>query len=121
MSFTDLSDKTFTYLKNYHAEMLRNQVPHDPDYARSKKPHTPDLSFPKPTITNYSHELYPQPDNPPQGWGISFFAQLHPGPRGRPGGTIMWNGVSNVYWWADFETGICGMFGAQLFPFGGML
>ena len=98
--------------------MLKNQVPHDPDYARDQG--TPTLKFPMPSMTNHYDELYPQENNPPQGWGLSFFSQLHPGPRGRPAGSIYWTGVSNVIWWADFENGIGGMFAAQILPFDGL-
>lgn len=93
--------------------MLTNQIPQFPDFARNKVPP------PKPGMANFDPELYPQANDPPQGWGLSFFLQLHAEPVGRAAGSIFWTGVSNVIWWADFENGICGMFAGQILPFHG--
>jgi hypothetical protein len=68
---------------------------------------------------NDDSELYPQPGNPPQGWGLSFFSLLQPDPTGRAAGTAWWSGLANLIWWADVETGIGGMLATQILPYGG--
>lgn len=95
------------------AEMFKNQIPQWPDFARNQ-------AYPsKPEMVKYDSETYPQPGDPAQGWGLSFFSLLHPGPTGRAAGTVWWSGVANLIWWADIENGIGGMIAAQILPFGG--
>jgi hypothetical protein len=95
-------------------EMLKNQIPQFPDFARNLPVAC------KPSIVNPVSELYPQPYDQAQGWGLSFFRLLHPKPAGRSSRTIWWSGVANLIWWADLENGIGGMFASQILPFGGM-
>ncbi len=94
--------------------MLRNQIPDKPNFARNLPPAS------KPSFTNSSPEIYPQPNNEPQGWGLSFFKLLSQGPTGRSAGSIWWSGLANLVWWADVEKGIGGVFASQILPFGGM-
>ncbi|KAJ3460392.1 hypothetical protein MRS44_011259 [Fusarium solani] len=94
-------------------EMFSNQIPQFPDFARNQEPVC------KPSLMNDDSELYPQPGNPPQGWGLSFFSLLQPDPTGRAAGTAWWSGLANLIWWADVETGIGGMLATQILPYGG--
>ncbi|OHE93857.1 beta-lactamase [Colletotrichum orchidophilum] len=34
----------------------------------------------------------------------------------RRNGTLMWSGASNVFWWIDRQTGLCGFFATQMLP-----
>lgn len=70
-------------------------------------------------MTNSVPELYPQPDDPPQGWSAAGFLSLHEGPTGRGPGTAHWGGMPNVYWWCDRERGVAGMVATQIVPFVG--
>lgn len=96
--------------------MLKNQITEFPDFARDAGPPA------KSSMTNHQLETYPQSfgvdSRPPQGWGLSFFKYLSPGPTGRAAGTIAWSGVANLQWWADVENGIGGMVACQVLPFG---
>lgn len=93
------------------AEMLKNQIPQFPDFGRNG-------GLPaKPSMTNPEPELYAQINDPPQGWGLSFFLQLHPEPPTRAAGSVFWTGVANLIWWADFENGIGGIFASQILPY----
>ncbi|KFX98669.1 hypothetical protein O988_04253 [Pseudogymnoascus sp. VKM F-3808] len=76
-------------------EMFTNQVPQFPDFARNL-----------------------EPTSPPQGWGLSFFTLLHPGPTGRSANAVFWTGLANLVWWADVENGIGGIMASQILPFG---
>jgi CubicO group peptidase (beta-lactamase class C family) len=100
---------TFVFVK----EMLRNQIPQLPEFGRNLAPAC------KPAFVSASSEIYPQPHHQPQGWGLSFFKLLSPGPAGRPAGSIWWTGLANLFWWADVEQGIGGMLASQILPFGG--
>lgn len=94
-------------------EMLKNQLPDLPDFARNLSPPA------KPYYVNGAPEMYPQQGNPPQGWGLSFFKLLEAGPTGRSTGSVFWSGLFNLIWWVDFERGIAGMIASQILPFGG--
>ncbi|OAQ97040.1 hypothetical protein LLEC1_05878 [Akanthomyces lecanii] len=93
-------------------EMLRNQIPEHPNFARSLPPAA------KPSFVNSAPEIYPQPESEPQGWGLSFFKLLSGGPTGRSAGSVWWSGLANLVWWADVENGIGGLFASQILPFG---
>ncbi|KAI1809682.1 beta-lactamase/transpeptidase-like protein [Poronia punctata] len=90
-------------------EMFRNQIPDQPDFGRQGIPAA------KPYYTNPIPELYPVPDRPPQGWGLSFM--LTGGPTGRSDGTAWWAGLPNLYWWCDRAKGVAGIVCTQLLPF----
>ena len=73
---------------------------------------------PKLDLSNPLPELYPQPHDQPQGWGLTFFLHVHAGPTGRSGTTGWWAGLSNLFWWCDREKGLGGMIASQILPFG---
>ncbi|KAL1305771.1 hypothetical protein AAFC00_003940 [Neodothiora populina] len=93
-------------------QMLENQIPHQPNFARDLAPSA------KPDIVSDDDETFSQPGDPPQGWGISFFKLLADGPHGWRKGTVWWSGVANLVWWIDMESGIAGMVAGQILPFG---
>lgn len=57
--------------------MFTNQIPDQPDFARSGVPPA------NPFLANASEEMYPQSGRPPQGWGLSWFLTLKEGDTGR--------------------------------------
>jgi len=93
-------------------EMFTNQIPQFPDYARTAIPAA------KPSQTNPIGELYPQPGNPAQGWGLTFMMTIEAGETGRGKNTGWWAGIVNLFWWADREKGVAGMIAGQILPFG---
>ncbi|KNG46742.1 beta-lactamase transpeptidase-like protein [Stemphylium lycopersici] len=104
-----------------HAQILKpatvdllceNQIPDQPNFARGGPPPA------NPLIANRSAEMYPQPGNPPQGWGFGGFITFEPGLSGRGRNTVWWSGLSNCFWWVDRERGAAGMLAAQVLPYG---
>ncbi len=93
--------------------MFTNQIPQFPNFARDGKPK------PKPSYANYSKEMYPQPHDQAQGWGLSFFYLIHPSSTGRSAGSAWWAGLPNLVWWVDRERGIGGLISTQILPFAG--
>jgi len=85
------------------------QSHHDrPDFARN---------LPAPAIlelANHAPEFYPQPGNPPQGWGFGGFLTIEPGLSGRGANTLWWMGLPNCFWWIDRVKGVAGILGAQV-------
>ncbi|KAL8854313.1 MAG: hypothetical protein Q9221_000799 [Calogaya cf. arnoldii] len=92
-------------------EMFTNQIPELPDFGRRGIPAA------KPDLTNPIPDMYPQPPEQPQGWGLTFMMTIHPGPTGRGANTAWWAGLANLYWWCDREKGIAGMCASQILPF----
>ncbi|KAI4256713.1 MAG: hypothetical protein L6R42_006052 [Xanthoria sp. 1 TBL-2021] len=94
-------------------EIFTNQIPQFPDFGRRGIPAA------KPDLTNPIPDMYPQPPEQPQGWGLTFMMTIHPGATGRGANTAWWAGLANLYWWCDREKGIAGMCASQLLPFAG--
>ena len=94
-------------------EMFTNQIKEMPDFGRQG------MISPKPLLSNDFPELYPQPPEQAQGWGLTFFLHVHPGPTGRSGSTGWWTGLPNLFWWTDRENGLGGIIASQIVPFGG--
>lgn len=92
--------------------VFTNQIPQWPDFARQGIYPT------EPTIANALPEIFQQPENPPQGWGLSLFLNTVPTPWGRGAYSGFWCGIANLYYWIDPETGIAGFVANQLYPFG---
>lgn len=91
--------------------MFTNQIPEFPDFART--PIVP----PKPEYSNVLPELYPEPHDIPQGWGLTFFLHLRDGAV-HSRGTGWWAGLPNLFWWADRNRGVGGIIASQILPFG---
>ena len=96
-------------------EMFTNQVPEFPNFGRQGIPAA------KPDFTNPLPDLYPQPAEQEQGWGLSFMLTIHPGQTGRGANTGWWAGLANLFWWCDREKGIAGILATQILPFASKL
>jgi CubicO group peptidase (beta-lactamase class C family) len=99
-------------------EMFTNQIPDFPQFARQYKPSTKSDSANATSISN----MYPEPNDPPQGWGLTFMLtsmeRSDPTSVGRGRNTAHWAGIANLFWWADREKDIGGMITSQVLPFG---
>ncbi|KAK4944445.1 hypothetical protein LTR10_016119 [Elasticomyces elasticus] len=73
----------------------------------------------KPHLANALPELYPEPHDIPQGWGLTFFLHLKDSAV-HSEGTGWWAGLPNLFWYADRKRGIGGMIASQIIPFGDM-
>lgn len=93
-------------------EAFTNQIPQWPDFGRR-----PLESF-VPPLANTFRELSPQPDNSPQGWGLSWLLNTTELSTGRKPYSGYWCGLSNLYYWVDPESGIAAIVASQIFPFG---
>ncbi|KAF1957535.1 beta-lactamase/transpeptidase-like protein [Byssothecium circinans] len=51
-------------------------------------------------------------------WGLGGLLITGDAPDGKKKGTMCWGGLPNLTWWADRETGVCGLWAAQLLPTG---
>jgi len=92
-------------------EMFTNQIPSMPNFGREG------ISAAIPELTNPISELYPQPMDQAQGWGLTFMITIHPAATGRGKNTGWWAGLPNLFWWADRENGVGGMVASQILPF----
>lgn len=91
--------------------MFTNQIPEFPDFARQG------IDPPKREYSNPLPELYPEPHDIPQGWGLTFFLHLRDGAV-HSKGTGWWAGLPNLFWWADRTRGVGGIIASQIIPFG---
>lgn len=91
--------------------MFTNQIPEFPNFGRQP------INPPKPEYSNALPELYPEPHDIPQGWGLTFFLHVKPSAI-HSQGTGWWAGLANLFWWADREKGVGGMIATQILPFG---
>lgn len=82
-----------------------------PDFARNGPPPA------NLTLASHAPEMFPQPGNPPQGWGFGGFLAIEPSPSGRGKNSLWWMGLANCFWWVDRTKGIAGMVGAQVSGF----
>ena len=55
---------------------------------------------PKTHLSNVLPDLYPDPHDVPQGWGLTFFLHLRDSAV-HSEGTGWWAGLPNLFWWAD--------------------
>jgi hypothetical protein len=94
-------------------EMFTNQIPSMPNFGRQP------IAAAIPELTNPIGELYPQPHDQEQGWGLTFMLTIHEGATGRGRNTGWWAGLPNLFWWADRENGVGGIVASQVIPFGG--
>ncbi|KAL8690009.1 MAG: hypothetical protein Q9218_004442, partial [Villophora microphyllina] len=92
-------------------EIFKNQIPQFPNFGRQGIPAA------KPDLTNPIPDMYPQPPDQPQGWGLTFMLTLHEGATGRADNTAWWAGLPNLFWWCDREKGVAGLIATQILPF----
>ncbi|MCJ1231265.1 hypothetical protein MMC12_007942 [Toensbergia leucococca] len=93
------------------AQMFTNQISEFPDFGRQGVPAA------KPDLTNPIPDLYPQPRELAQGWGLTFMLTMHPLPTGRGANAAWWAGLPNLFWWCDRENGVAGIVASQILPF----
>ncbi|KIV77138.1 hypothetical protein PV11_08962 [Exophiala sideris] len=91
--------------------MFTNQIPDMPNFGRQA------IAPFKPHLANALPELYPEPHDIPQGWGLTFFLHLKDSAV-HSEGTGWWAGLPNLFWYADRKRGIGGMIASQIIPFG---
>jgi len=94
-------------------EMFTNQLRDFPNFGRKG------IESAKPTYTHDIPDLYHQPEEQPQGWGLTFMLTIHEGATGRGRNTAWWAGLPNLFWWCDREKGVAGMLATQILPFAG--
>lgn len=92
-------------------EMFTNQIKEFPDFGRKG------IKSAKPTLSNDIPDLYPQPADQSQGWGLTFMLTIHEAATGRGKNSAWWAGLPNLFWWADREKGIGGIVATQIVPF----
>ena len=73
---------------------MEPQIPDMPNFGRQA------INPPKPELSNALPELYPEPHDIPQGWGLTFFLHLRDSAV-HSEGTGWWAGLPNLFWWAD--------------------
>lgn len=61
---------------------------------------------------------FPLPPDNPHFWSLAFMINSKPLPTGRKGGSLMWAGLANSYYWIDPTSGIGGVYLSQILPFG---
>ncbi|OQV07654.1 hypothetical protein CLAIMM_12057 [Cladophialophora immunda] len=91
--------------------MFTNQIPDMPNFARQG------INSTKPWLVNPIPEIYPEPPDVPQGWGLTFFLHLKDGML-HSAGTGWWSGLPNLYWWVDRKRGLGGIVFSQIIPSG---
>ncbi|KIM95494.1 hypothetical protein OIDMADRAFT_34238 [Oidiodendron maius Zn] len=92
-------------------QMFTNQIPQWTNFGR-----TPIITG-RPEYANSVAELYPQPHDQPQGFGLTIFLTIKDRATGRGKNTGFWGGPPNLFWWVDRERGVSSIVGGQLVPF----
>ena len=93
--------------------MFTDQIPSHPIYRN-----TPCRSA-KPELAN-DCPVFPEAGNPSDGWGLSFALRHQDDPiTGRETGSASWEGLANLFWFADQKKGLAMIVGTQILPYGG--
>ncbi|KAB8262171.1 beta-lactamase/transpeptidase-like protein [Aspergillus pseudonomiae] len=92
-------------------EIFTDQIPQYPIY------HNYYCQSAKPTLAN-SCAIIPKPGNPTDGWGLTFMLSHEKSETGRAAGSASWEGLANLYWFADRVNGIAMIFATQILPYG---
>lgn len=92
--------------------MFRDQIPDLPRHANEYCPSA------KPLLANPT-PLVPVPDDLTEGWGLTFSLSHQPTSTGRPAGTASWEGLPNLFWFADRKNGVAAIIATQIMPYGG--
>ncbi|KAH8130094.1 beta-lactamase family protein [Trichoderma asperelloides] len=95
-------------------EMFRDQIPDKPRFSNQPVPVV------KPWLANPT-PLSPMPNDHTEGWGLSFSISHFAEPTGRAEGSASWEGLANLYWFADRKNNIGGIIASQILPFGDRL
>lgn len=91
--------------------MFRDQITDKPRYSNEPCP------VAKPWLANPT-PLEPMPDNHTEGWGLSFSISHFDAPSGRAAGSVNWEGLANLYWFADRKNDVGGIIASQIIPYG---
>ncbi|OJJ75774.1 hypothetical protein ASPBRDRAFT_191980 [Aspergillus brasiliensis CBS 101740] len=93
-------------------EMFTDQIPTMPRYCNEYTPSgKPELANPCPLIPSAEEDLT-------EGWGLSFSLSHTESPTGRAAGSGSWEGLANLFWFADRTNGIGGIIASQILPYG---
>jgi hypothetical protein len=93
-------------------DMFTDQIPDKPRYSSKYTPTA------KPLLANPC-PIFPVPDELTEGWGLSFSLSHKKSSTGRAAGSGSWEGLANLFWFADRENGLGGIIAAQILPYGG--
>ncbi|RSL91629.1 hypothetical protein CEP52_014207 [Fusarium oligoseptatum] len=94
--------------------MFTDQIADKPRYSNVCVPVAkPELANPTP--------LTPMPDDHTEGWGMSFSISHFASETGRAAGTASWEGLANLFWFADRKNNIGGIIASQIIPYGDRL
>lgn len=101
-------------LADCYTEMFTDQIPDMPRDCNEYTPTSrPDLANPTP--------LMPAPEGATEGWGLTFSLSHQESSSGRAAGTASWEGLPNLFWFADRKNGVGGIIASQILPYGGEL
>lgn len=92
--------------------MFTDQIPDQPRYCNEYTPSA------KPLLANPC-PLVPCEDNLTEGWGLSFSLSHGNSITGRAAGSGSWEGLANLFWFADRENGVGAIIASQILPYGG--
>ncbi|GKZ23484.1 hypothetical protein AbraIFM66951_008518 [Aspergillus brasiliensis] len=93
-------------------EMFTDQIPTMPRYCNEYTPSgKPELANPCPVIPSAEEDLT-------EGWGLSFSLSHTESPTGRAAGSGSWEGLANLFWFADRTNGIGAIIASQILPYG---
>lgn len=104
----------YTFLTSSVIEMFKDQIP---DLPRDCNEYSP---VAKPLLANPT-PLSPSPDGKTEGWGFSFSISHFPEDTGRAAGAASWEGIANLFWFADRTNNVGGLIASQILPYGGKL
>ncbi|RBR13216.1 hypothetical protein FVER53590_09904 [Fusarium verticillioides] len=95
-------------------DMFTDQIPDKPRFSNVSVPVAkPELANPTP--------LTSMPDDHTEGWGLSFSINHFPESTGRAAGSASWEGLANLFWFADRKNNIGGIIASQILPYGDAL
>ncbi|GAB1193235.1 hypothetical protein APSETT444_002438 [Aspergillus pseudonomiae] len=92
-------------------KMFTDQIPDMPRYCNEYTPSG------KPLLANPC-PLVPCDDDLTEGWGLSFSLSHRKSPTGRAAGSGSWEGLANLFWFADRENGVGAIIASQILPYG---
>ncbi|KAJ3532423.1 hypothetical protein NM208_g8445 [Fusarium decemcellulare] len=94
--------------------MFTDQITDKPRYSNVCVP------VAKPEVANAT-PLTPMPDDHTEGWGMSFSISHFPEDTGRAAGSGSWEGLANLFWFADRKNNIGTIIASQILPYGDRL
>ncbi|KAI9043606.1 serine hydrolase domain-containing protein [Aspergillus affinis] len=92
-------------------EMFTDQIPDKPRYCNEYTPSA------KPLLANPC-PLVPCADDLTEGWGLSFSLSHQKSGTGRAAGAGSWEGLANLFWFADCQNGVGAIIASQILPYG---